>query len=148
VSLCAYAWLLLTSSEVCYSSPPNEYHRYRKGCSTTAKRGPTATSDRERRRWERLPLGIPVFVSATDAYGSNFLEFSNLLNVSRGGALLATRKHLRRDSRVLLQFPSPAFVTSMTPVATVRDIDAVVVRIDSSEGSNICGLRFVRPLPS
>jgi len=86
-------------------------------------------------------------VSATDAYGSNFLEFSNLLNVSRGGALLATQKHLRRESRVSLQFPSPAFATSMTPGSTVRDIDAVVVRLEAADKSNLCGLRFVKPLP-
>jgi PilZ domain len=61
----------------------------------------------ERRSWPRLPLAIPVFVRGVDYHGKKFQEFSALLNVSSGGALLATRTSLRIGTLISVEIPIP-----------------------------------------
>lgn len=61
---------------------------------------------KERRHWARLSLAIPVFVRGINRQGTEFLEFSTLLNESGGGALLLIRRSLRLSSRVSLEIPS------------------------------------------
>ena len=48
----------------------------------------------ERRRWQRLPLAIPVFIRCQDENGKDILEFATALNVSAGGMLVAVRRML------------------------------------------------------
>ena len=62
---------------------------------------------KERRRWPRLPLAIPVFVRGSSRQGNDILEFGTILNVSAGGVLFVSRKQAR-GSRVLLEIPTPA----------------------------------------
>src|SRR5438552_2651174 len=110
------------------------------GFSAAAKRNP------ERRRWERLPLAIPVFVRGVNAQDREFLEFSTLLNESAGGVLLAIRKSLRLWSRVSLEIPSSQILKSEKLRRAVRKLRARVIRITHVEGWNLCGLQFARPL--
>jgi len=42
---------------------------------------------KERRKWPRLSLAIPVFVRSRDERGKDLLEFATALNVSAGGFL-------------------------------------------------------------
>lgn len=60
----------------------------------------------ERRRWERLPLAIPVFVRGLDPNGKQFIEFATALDISVGGALLAIQRHLPKGSKIMLELPS------------------------------------------
>src|SRR4051812_46962928 len=71
----------------------------------------------ERRRWERLPLAIPVFVRGLDPNGRQFVDFATALDISVGGALLAIHRFLPKGSKILLEIPS----TSITTVATSRE---------------------------
>ena len=59
----------------------------------------------ERRRWDRLPLAIPLFVRGTDPNGEAFLEFSTALNISAGGLLLAMRRDLDCGASISLETP-------------------------------------------
>ena len=103
--------------------------------------------DRERRRWERLSLAIPVFVRGVNGQGREFVEFCTLLNESCGGALLAIRrKHLRRWSRVSLEIPSAPILGNMKLQGTIQRVRARVIRITYLDGWNLCGLQFARPL--
>jgi hypothetical protein len=102
--------------------------------------------DRERRRWVRLSLAIPVFVRGVNGQGREFVEFCTLLNESAGGALLAIRRTVRRRSHVSLEMPSAPVLRNVKPRQTVRMIRARVVRIMTVDGWTLCGLQFARPL--
>src|SRR5579864_669259 len=74
--------------------------------------------ERDRRKWTRLPLAIPVFVRSRDEKGKEILEFATALNVSAGGALVAVRRSLPLSTQVLLEIPSaPLAVANSLPKA-------------------------------
>ena len=100
----------------------------------------------ERRRWERLPLAIPVFARGSDDKGKDFLDFTTVLDVSGGGALLATRRHLSRATRLTLEIPSAPLNERAVGRTSVRTLRAKVVRVASADRCNLCALEFVRPL--
>jgi len=103
-------------------------------------------TEKERRRWTRLPLAIPVFVRTRDEKGKEFLEFATALNISGGGALVAVRRSLPPSAQVLLEIPSaPLAATAMLPRA-VRTLRARSLRVTHAEGYHLIGLKFSRPL--
>jgi c-di-GMP-binding flagellar brake protein YcgR len=106
------------------------------------------TSVGERRKWPRLPLGIPVFVRSRAEVDKEFLEFATALNVSAGGMLLAVRRSLPFSTRVSLEIPS-APVTALAALPSVaRHLRARVLRMEHAEGFHLIGLKFSRPLVS
>lgn len=108
---------------------------------------PGAKKRTERRRWERLPLAIPLFVRGVDPRGKEFLEFATALNVSAGGALLAVKRYLPRSSRVSLEIPSAPLPRKLLPRHFVRTLRARVVRVaPPADLVHFSGLQFQRPL--
>src|SRR5437588_7845991 len=102
--------------------------------------------EKERRKWTRLPLAIPVFVRSRDEKGKDFLEFATALNISAGGALVAVRRSLPKAAQVLLEIPSaPLAATAGLPRAA-RTLRAGATRITHAEGYHLLGLKFSRPL--
>lgn len=99
----------------------------------------------ERRRWPRLPLAIPVFVSGPDEKGKEFLEFSTILNVSAGGVLFVTRRHLQHGSRVLLEIPT-AFPEWERASQARRKFQARIVRTNRQDKWYWCAAHFLFPL--
>src|SRR5579872_1723159 len=83
-------------------------------------------SARERRKWSRLPLAIPVFVRSRDRKGKDFLEFATCLNVSAGGMLVAIRRVLPAIAQLRLEIPS-APIASLAPRAA-RTLRAKTLR--------------------
>src|SRR6266581_7593019 len=110
-------------------------------------RAPTAANQpaAERRRWVRLSLAIPVFVRGVDGQGREFVEFCTLLNESAGGALLAIRQALRLRSRVSLEMPVAPALRNVRFRRTKRMLRARVVRSETIDGWNLCGLQFCPP---
>jgi hypothetical protein len=100
----------------------------------------------ERRRWERLPLAIPVFARGIDEGGKDFLDFTTVLDVSAGGAMLATRRNLSRSTRLTLEIPSAPLNERAAGRPSVRTLRAKIVRITSSDRCHLCALEFTRPL--
>jgi hypothetical protein len=101
---------------------------------------------RERRKWQRLPLAIPVFVRSQDDKGKEFLEFATALNISAGGVLVAVRRSLPPSARILLEIPSaPLAATAKLPKAS-RSLRAKSVRVTHAEGYHLVGLKFSKPL--
>ena len=100
----------------------------------------------ERRRWQRLPLAIPVFVRGGGDGAKEFLEFANALNISAGGVLLATRRYLPRSSKVQLEIPSAPLPDLGAKPYFVRTLQARVVRLDVAGKYHLWGLQFTRPL--
>ena len=103
-------------------------------------------SDLDKRRGERLPVAIPVFVRGVDAGGKDFLEFTTALNISAGGALLAMKQYIPKDSSVALGIPSAPLPPLAGPPRFVRKVPARLVWLIHSDRSNLCGLEFPRPL--
>ncbi len=99
----------------------------------------------ERRKWSRLPLGIPVFVRSRDEKGNECLEFATSLNVSAGGMLLAVRRPLRLTDPLRLEIPSaPVAATAVASVA--RTLEGRTLRVAPANGYYLLGIKFLRPL--
>ncbi len=100
----------------------------------------------ERRKHQRLPLSIPVFVRGVDQDGKEFLEFATALNISAGGILLATRRSLPRSSQLSLEIPVAPLPPSSVSPQSVRSLKARLVRVTHGERCHLLGLKFHRPL--
>lgn len=119
-------------------------------CRVRNGQRPSATNEmrsgRERRKWARLPLAIPVFIRHRDDKSNEILEFSTALNVSAGGMLVAVRKIPAVGSQVRLEIPSaPIAALTMLPKAS-RGLLARVLRSTPVEGYNLLGLKLSHPL--
>jgi hypothetical protein len=102
--------------------------------------------EKERRKWTRLALAIPVFVRSRDDKGKEFLEFATALNISAGGALVAVRRSLPPSAQVLLEIPSAPLAAAASLPRAARTLRARTVRISHAEGYHLVGLKFSRPL--
>ena len=101
---------------------------------------------KERRRWSRLPLAIPVFVRSHDGEGKDVVEFATAVNVSAGGMLVAVRRALPAVAQVRLEIPSsPVGALSPVPEAA-RLLEAKTMRSTPADGYYLLGLKFSRPL--
>jgi hypothetical protein len=102
----------------------------------------------ERRKYERLPLAVPVFVRGIDPNGRQFVDFATALDISVGGALVAIHRFLPKGSRILLEIPS-APVASSTPAvprSTRQRFYAKTVRVTDGEQCKLMGLEFNTPM--
>jgi len=105
-----------------------------------------ARPGRERRKWPRLPLAIPVFVRSHDNKGNEFLEFATALNVSAGGMLVAVRRVLPSSHQIQLEIPSAPVATFALLPRVARNLRARALRNTPAEGFYLLGLKFSRPL--
>jgi len=106
------------------------------------------TAFAERRKNERVPLAVPVFVRGKHSGGKEFLEFATVLNISVGGALLATRFFLSRRSTVVLEVPSAPLPRTKSLPHAVRRLRARLLRVTVVDGYQLWGLKFTSPLLS
>jgi PilZ domain len=102
--------------------------------------------ERDRRKWARLPLAIPVFVRSRDEKGKEVLEFATALNVGAGGMLLAIRRSLPTSAHILLEIPSAPMASLASVPRASRNLRAKVLRNIHAEGYHLLGLKFARPL--
>jgi hypothetical protein len=102
---------------------------------------------KERRRFYRLALAIPVFVRGTDPEGRAFTELAVAINISSGGALVALRRMSPLPGSVTLEMPRPP-IPNWDQVATtaVQSMEATIVRSEWRNGSQLLGLQFAAPL--
>src|SRR5512132_1736012 len=103
-------------------------------------------SGSERRKHQRLPLSIPVFVRGIDQDGKEFLEFATALNISAGGILLATRRSLPKSSNLALEIPVAPLPPTVVSSQSVRSLKARLVRVTHGDRCHLLGLRFTKPL--
>ena len=102
----------------------------------------------DRRRWERLPLAIPVFVRGLDPNGQEFIEFATALDISCGGALLAIQRHLPPGAKIMLEIPSAPTSLAKTSRQGKQSFSAKLVRVTNGDHCKLLGLKFHRPLTS
>jgi hypothetical protein len=101
---------------------------------------------RERRKWSRLSLAIPIFVRSRDENGKDLLEFATAVNISAGGVMVAVRRSLPLPAQVLLEIPSPPSPALALQPTSARMLRARTVRVTHAEGYHLVGLKFLRPL--
>ena len=99
----------------------------------------------ERRDWDRLPISIPFFVRGTKLTGEEFLEFATALNLSAGGALLATKRYLDPGTQISLEVPI-ALVNKAQLPRSVSLLHATVLRCTPDRQYFLLGLQFEEPL--
>jgi hypothetical protein len=107
--------------------------------------GPTAASGAERRDWDRLPITIPFFVRGTKSNGEKILEFANALDISAGGALLATKRYLEPSTHITLEVPTSLVSKAHLP-HSVSLLHATVLRCTPDPRCFLLGLQFEKPL--
>lgn len=100
----------------------------------------------ERRRWERLPIAIPVFVRGRDRNGKDFIEFASALNISAGGMLLVTRRCLSSLTGVKVEIPSAPVPRSGVLSRAARTFKVKVTRDSCMNRCHYVGVKFSRPL--
>ena len=105
-----------------------------------------ADKDAERRKHQRLPLSIPVFVRGVDDAGKEFLEFATALNISAGGILLATRRSIPKSANLALEIPVAPLPADSFSSQSVRSLKAKLVRVTHGERYHLLGLKFTRAI--
>ncbi len=105
----------------------------------------TERMEEDRRRWERIPVAIPIFVRGADDQGKEFLDLATAVNISAGGALLAIKRYAALNSEVSLEIPAPPHPSPQVPPAG-KPINASIVRIASSRRGELWALQFKTPL--
>ena len=98
------------------------------------------------RRSPRLRLQVPVFLRATDATGSEFIELTKTLNISATGAYITCTRILRPEQTVHLTIPAPSPASSSLVPSETPPILAKVTRQDMLGDTRLFGLEFLRPL--
>ena len=96
----------------------------------------------ERRKNERIPLAVPIFVRGRDSEGKEFLEFATALNISAGGALLASRRYVPKLSPVTLEIPSAPLPAISSLPKIVRRLRARVLRVTANNEYHFWALKF------
>jgi hypothetical protein len=104
------------------------------------------TPSRERRKWHRLPLALPVFLRSVGSDGKESLEFATGLNVSAGGILVASRRNLPLAMQAVLEIPVAPFTLPAKAPKTSRKLSVRIVRVVHGEDFHLIGMRFQRPL--
>lgn len=99
-----------------------------------------------RRRWDRLPVAIPVFIRGKDSHGRPFEEFTTGFDISPGGMLLATRQYVAPSSKLTLEIPTAPAPKMQLVDRFVRDISGRAVRVTHAEQYYLYGVKFERPL--
>ena len=100
----------------------------------------------ERRRWERIPITIPLFVRASGEGSRRFLEFGNVLNISAGGALLAVRQFLPSPCNISLEIPAAPVAEAAQLPPSSRMLEARLLRVQPLDRCYLWAVRFQRPL--
>jgi hypothetical protein len=86
-----------------------------------------------------------MFIRATDATGTEFLDLTKTLDISATGAFLASPRQLHMNQLLNLTIPAPP-VPSFTVQAETPPIQARVRRYFDSGGIHLLGVEFVKVL--
>ena len=102
----------------------------------------------DRRRWERLPICVPMFVHWSNSQGRELTEFATALNISAGGALLAMQRCAPVGTKVRIEIPCAPVINNVQPGKALSRFYAEVVRIETSGTTHVVGAEFVPPVTS
>lgn len=101
---------------------------------------------KDRRKWSRLQLAIPVFIRSREDGGRESLEFATAVNISAGGAMVVVRRSLAKSSAVSLEIPSAPMGGADGLRRNSRPLKAKAVWVAHLNDYHLLGLKFTRPL--
>ena len=96
-------------------------------------------------REKRVGLHLTLDVAGHDAAGAAFQEASRTLNISGGGVLFESHRHLLVGSRLTLAIQIPESLRKHFGDQPVYNVKAVICRVESFEGepAHRIGARFL-----
>jgi hypothetical protein len=98
------------------------------------------------RRWDRLPIAIPIFVRGLDESGREFIEFSAATNLNAGGMLVISRRRISPGKEISLEIPSASPGLKPAGQESCNCFSATVLYTEFSEGFHLCGVQFSEPI--
>lgn len=106
----------------------------------------TPALGRERRRFQRIHLQVPLFVRGKDEHKEQFMELAKTLDISAQGAFIACPRALTINEIVTLTIPSPSITSSALVPAGMPPIQARVKRQQHAGDVYLVGVEFLKPL--
>ena len=100
----------------------------------------------ERRRWDRLPICVPMFVRWTDKQKRKIVEFASALNIGAGGVLLAMYRRAPIGTNLSIQIPSATNANEVPLSGSVSYLIAEVLRVEDRDKAHLVAARFAVPL--
>ena len=125
---------------------PEYYHPDKMDMPTHQLKEGVRVDSQRARRSPRIRLQVPVFLRASDASGTEFIELTRTLNISATGACITSTHMLRPDQAVLLTIPAPSPSSSSLIPSETPPIQAKVRRQENLGDQRLFGLEFLRPL--
>jgi hypothetical protein len=98
------------------------------------------------RRWERLPVFLPVLAQLNDGRGNEFQDVVIVLNISQGGLLIAGFQPPHRLSELTFEVSTAPLVRELGGRKGVDRIRARVVRSELCGEFSLHALEFPCPL--
>jgi hypothetical protein len=98
------------------------------------------------RRWERLPVFLPVLAQLNDDRGNGFQDVVIVLNISQGGLLIAGFQPPHRLSELTIEVSTAPLVRDLGGRKGVDRIRARVVRSELCDDYSLYALEFPCPL--
>ena len=97
------------------------------------------------KRNKRVALHLPVEVRGEDASGTRFTELTHSINVSGGGILFESHRHILVGARVALRIELPVMLRHHFGGRDTYRARAVVCRVEQLEGRQTrrIGARFL-----
>lgn len=99
------------------------------------------------RRWDRLPICVPMFVRWMDKRRRKFQVFATALNVSAGGALLVMPRQPPLGATVELEIPCSPVASEISLGSAVHHLVAEVVRVEDRQNAYLVAANFLVPIP-
>jgi hypothetical protein len=91
-------------------------------------------------------LQVPLFLRGIDANGAEFTDLTKTIDISSGGACLASRRSLRADQLLRITIPvSSEPISGMIPSET-PPIQARVRRVAEAGEAILIGVEFLKAL--
>lgn len=103
-------------------------------------------TEQDRRRWDRIPLAMPLFVCGKDSDGQKFSDLTVARDIGGGGLFFASHRSLSRSARLTLQVPSAPWHTKLMGSRGTRTLKGRIVRVVPTESLNFYALQFSHPL--
>jgi c-di-GMP-binding flagellar brake protein YcgR len=101
---------------------------------------------RERRRFQRIHLQVPLFVRGKDEQKEQFMELAKTLDISAQGTFIACPRALTINEFVTLTIPAPSITSSALVPAGMPPIQARVKRQQHVGDVYLVGVEFLKPL--
>lgn len=100
----------------------------------------------ERRKWDRIPLAVPLFVRGKDSSGEKFSDLTVARDVGGGGLLLASHRSLSIHTKLTLQVPSTPWLARVRSARDAQTLRGQILRVVPTETVNFYGVKFIHPL--